>query len=201
MMTAEPRAPSHDTYAPLSNSIDPPNSNREYAAGLGTHPNSVLAGSSIQPSDFQVRGVPPDTAPAAQQSRFHEDFSSSRRGSSVADGRLSMGDSQRSDSQMSLSHPAALPSRTNSMLKKKASLNKKGSLRRGGSKRSSRAGSVKSLNLGEKEKYGVGDGDEVNSAFYVPIPTKGSPTDILAARFQGMQQFMIFYICALQLKI
>jgi hypothetical protein len=40
------------------------------------------------------------------------------------------------------------------------------------------------VNLGEKEKYDVSE-DEANSAFYVPIPTNGNPTEILAARFQG----------------
>jgi hypothetical protein len=68
-------------------------------------------------------------------------------------------------------------------LKKKLSLSKKGSLRRSGSRRSLRAGSVRSLNLGEKEKY---SGDDTNSAFYVPIPTTGNPTEELANRFQGM---------------
>lgn len=79
--------------------------------------------------------------------------------------------------------PHGTPERA-STLKKKASLSKKGSLRRGGSKRSSRAGSVRSLKLGEKEKYGMGE-NEMTSAFYVPIPTKGAPTETLANRFQG----------------
>lgn len=48
-----------------------------------------------------------------------------------------------------------------------------------------RAGSVRSLNLGDKEKYGV-DADDANSAFLIPIPTNGNPTDTLANRFQCM---------------
>lgn len=91
----------------------------------------------------------------------------------------------RTDSPASTANtnPISLPSRS-STLKKKPSLSKKASLRRGGSRKSSRAGSVRSMNLGEKEKYGVAQ-DEANSAFFVPIPTSGNPTEVLAARFQG----------------
>lgn len=49
-----------------------------------------------------------------------------------------------------------------------------------------RAGSVRSLNLGDREKYGAEGADDVNSAFAVPIPTDGNPTDALANRFQGV---------------
>uniref|UniRef100_A0A093UVE9 Phosphatidylinositol 4,5-bisphosphate-binding protein SLM1 n=1 Tax=Talaromyces marneffei PM1 TaxID=1077442 RepID=A0A093UVE9_TALMA len=87
---------------------------------------------------------------------------------------------QRSESQMS--HNSIAPSRSGT-LKKKASLSRKGGLKRSSSRRSLRAGSVRSLNLGEREKYGS---DDPNSAFYVPIPTTGSPTEELANRFQGL---------------
>lgn len=80
-----------------------------------------------------------------------------------------------------MSHNSAAPTRGGT-LKKKPSLGRKGSLKRSGSRRSLRAGSVRSLNLGEKEKYVT---DDANSAFYVPIPTSGNPTDELANRFQG----------------
>lgn len=104
----------------------------------------------------------------------------SQRGSpvpvEVAGGGIGL---QRSESQMS--HNSAAPSRSGT-LKKKASLSRKGSLKRSGSRRSLRAGSVRSLNLGDKEKYGS---DDANSAFYVPVPTSGNPTEELANRFQG----------------
>jgi hypothetical protein len=58
-------------------------------------------------------------------------------------------------------------------------------MRRSGSKRSLRAGSVRSLVLGDKEKYSVDGVEDPNSAFYVPIPTGGNPTEVLAERFQG----------------
>lgn len=77
-----------------------------------------------------------------------------------------------------------LPSRGGT-LKKKASLHKSASLKRTPSKRSSYAGSVRSMKLGEKERYG--ESDEYNSVFYCPVPTSGNPTELLASRFQGKQ--------------
>lgn len=91
---------------------------------------------------------------------------------------------QRSNSQMSQS-ATAIPSRGGT-LKKKSSMNRTGSMKRSGSKRSSYAGSVRSMRLGEKEKYEPTE--EQNSAFYCPVPISGSPTDLLADRFQGKLQ-------------
>lgn len=45
--------------------------------------------------------------------------------------------------------------------------------------------------LGEKEKYG--EGEEYNSAFYTPVPTVGTPTDVLANRFQGSFKQAIYF--------
>ena len=55
-------------------------------------------------------------------------------------------------------------------------------MKRSSSRRSSRAGSVRSLAL-----QSAGDTDETHSAFYSPVPTTGNPTEILANRFQGVQ--------------
>lgn len=88
----------------------------------------------------------------------------------------------RSASQMSQSQ-IQTPSRGGT-LKKKASLKRTSSLMRTSSRRSSRAGSVRSVTLGEKEKYG--QSEEMNSVFYCPVPTSGSPTELLANRFQCM---------------
>lgn len=84
---------------------------------------------------------------------------------------------------MSQSQPYT-PSRQGT-LKKKASLKRQGSMKRTLSRKSSRAGSVRSLNLGDKEAYE--DHPDRNSAFYCPVPTSGNPTEILANRFQGKQ--------------
>lgn len=70
-------------------------------------------------------------------------------------------------------------SRSNT-LKKKSSMRRSGSLGRSGSRRSMKAGSVKSLALQSNA-----DEDEMHSAFYCPVPTKGNPTEALANRFQG----------------
>jgi hypothetical protein len=40
--------------------------------------------------------------------------------------------------------------------------------------------------LGDREKYNADGSEDVNSAFLVPIPTTGNPTEVLANRFQGM---------------
>jgi hypothetical protein len=96
----------------------------------------------------------------------------------------------RSNSHMSASQ-TLLPSRGGT-LKKKPSLHKSASLKRTGSKRSSYAGSVRSMKLGEKEKYS--ETEETNSVFYCPVPTSGNPTELLANRFQGKPQKLRFWI-------
>lgn len=100
---------------------------------------------------------------------------------------------QRSVSQMSQSR-SATPTRT-STLKKRASLTKRGSMRRSGSKKSMRAGSVRSLDW---ERYGADGVDDINSAFTVPIPTDGNPTEALANRFQCT--FFHFYFSVFLIK-
>ena len=109
-----------------------------------------------------------------QPTRFHEDFDASQRGSSIFDGADAL---YHTESQLPY-----YPSRGGT-LKKKGSLKK--SFRRNSSRRNSRAGSVASLLLGEKERHADGEGAERDSAFYTPVPTGGSPTEILANRFQG----------------
>lgn len=184
-MAARPQTPSHDGYGSVPIPNDPNHLNRGYGLGTGSRPSSYIA-NSIVPSDFAVShgAALRDPSPLAHSSRFNEELDGSRRGSSGPDGVpggvAGPQGLQRSESQ--LSHNSLAPSRGGT-LKKKASLSKKASLRRSGSRKSLRAGSVRSLNLGDKEKYG---GDDANSAFYVPIPTSGNPTEELANRFQGM---------------
>lgn len=84
---------------------------------------------------------------------------------------------ERSNSVMSQGE-TLIPSRGGT-LKKKASLKRGASLKRSGSRRSSRAGSVRSLAL-----HTSGDTDEMHSAFFSPVPTSGNPTEILSNRFQ-----------------
>ncbi|KAH0537453.1 hypothetical protein FGG08_005761 [Glutinoglossum americanum] len=162
-----------DAVPPL---LDPVH-NRAYGessygdAGAASN-NPQMAYSLAQPAQQQQ-------AQQAQLARFHEDFDASQRGSSILDD----GEFHRAESQMSYT-----PSRGGA-LKKKGSLKKK-SLRRNSSRRNSRAGSVASLLLGERERYADGEGDERNSAFYTPVPTSGSPTEILAHRFQAWRKVL-----------
>lgn len=131
--------------------------------------------------------------------RFTEEWDASQRGSSILENRRGhespvMSSSaagpaigttamQRSSSVNSYAagDDRALPQRGNT-LKKKASLRRSGtgSMARSSSRRSARAGSVKSLMLQ------TADADELQSPFYCPVPTTGNPTDVLAARFQSM---------------
>ncbi|GKT82804.1 PH domain-containing protein [Colletotrichum tofieldiae] len=76
------------------------------------------------------------------------------------------------------------PSRHNT-LKKKNSLRRNGSLKRSSSRRSMKAGSVRSLALQSSN-----DPDEVHSAFYCPVPTSGNPTEALATRFQSWRKIL-----------
>lgn len=66
-------------------------------------------------------------------------------------------------------------------LKKKTSVSRKTSLKHSGTRKSVRAPSVKAAGGTD----GVDD-EHYNNAFFTPIPTTGTPTDVLANRFQGM---------------
>ncbi|PNY25438.1 Phosphatidylinositol 4,5-bisphosphate-binding protein SLM1, partial [Tolypocladium capitatum] len=136
---------------------------------------SSIKGSSPSPSGA--------AAAAAAAGRFTEEWDASQRGSSVIDGpsRSSRAAAmQRSSSVHSFSagDDRQLPVRNNT-LKKKASMRRSSSLRRSSSRRSNRAGSVRSLAL-----HSASDPDDASSAFYCPVPTTGTPTDVLANRFQ-----------------
>lgn len=138
--------------------------------------NSYIANNN---ADLEIvsHGGLVDPSPATHSSRFHEELES-QPGSSVAGPTQT--DLHRSNSQGS-THSY----HNNNVPKKKSSFSRKPSVRRHGSRRSLHAGSVKSLHLGDREKYGVEGSGDFNSAFYVPIPTTGHPTNVLADRFQG----------------
>ncbi|KPM40182.1 hypothetical protein AK830_g6362 [Neonectria ditissima] len=119
--------------------------------------------------------------------RFTEEWGASQRGSSIVDGHHSSGaNMQRSASVHSFSagDDSQLPARSNT-LKKKNSLRRNGSLKRSSSRRSMRAGSVKSLAL-----QSTSDPDEAHSAFHCPVPTSGNPTEVLTTRFQGWRKVL-----------
>ncbi|KAI0157065.1 hypothetical protein GGR52DRAFT_187440 [Hypoxylon sp. FL1284] len=137
---------------------------------------------------------------ASRQPRFTEEWDANARGSSIVDGPAAYQNHyqppnmQRSNSVSSRAdvitnadnasiHGISL-SRGNT-LKKRNSIRRSGSLRRSSSRRSMKAGSVRSLVL-----QSTHDSDEVHSAFYCPVPTSGSPTELLSNRFQAWRKIL-----------
>ncbi|EGX96588.1 PH domain containing protein [Cordyceps militaris CM01] len=164
----------HDPQHQLHNH-HPPTSYFEYAS----HPAPLDYGTS-----------PPDPRHHFQQpsGRFTEEWDASQRGSSIVDGH-------RPNNKLAMQRTASIssyaagddnnfPSRNNT-LRKKASIRRTGSLSRSASRRSNRAGSVRSLAL-----HSSSDRDEGHSAFYCPVPTSGNPTNTLAERFQTWRKFL-----------
>ncbi|RWA04189.1 hypothetical protein EKO27_g10914 [Xylaria grammica] len=144
----------------------------------------------------------------SRQPKFNEEWDASVRGSSVVDGpsatqhpyyhqqqrqRSQSPNVQRANSVSSRSemvtgdnasaHGISL-SRGNT-LKKKNSLRRSASLKRSSSRRSMKAGSVRSLALQSSHEP-----DEIHSAFYCPVPTSGAPTEVLAQRFQAWRKIL-----------
>jgi hypothetical protein len=166
------------------NSAVPPPSqaylDRGYGAASAPRSNN-LAPTSVVTDFGATPGNPQELSPLSQSAqqnygKFNEEWDASQRGSSIIDGPM-----LRSNSVMSQGD-TLIPSRGGT-LKKKASLRRGGSLKRSSSRRSSRAGSVRSLAL-----QSSADVDEMHSAFFSPVPTTGNPTEILANRFQGMDK-------------
>ncbi|KAF2743691.1 hypothetical protein M011DRAFT_471236 [Sporormia fimetaria CBS 119925] len=142
---------------------------------------------NVDATDFA--GNPSQTSPLQQtlqphsqrQGRFEEDFDARTRGSSV------LGDvepPQRSPSRASMLNQGAAPSRSGT-LKKRSSVKRSGSLKRSGSKRSQYAGSIRGVSIDDEEHANM-----QNSVFYTPVPTSGSPTEILANRFQAWRKLI-----------
>ena len=170
------------------NGVPPPQDPAHLSRGYGA--NSQL---NVDSNDFaNTPSAPVESSPLSQslnrydserQGRFEENFDARTRGSSV------LGDGEhlpvRSGSRAStLGYGGAgtasgTPSRSGT-LKKRASVKRSGSLKRSSSKRSVRAGSIKGVDFADEDA-----GVKHNSVFYTPVPTSGSPTDILANRFQG----------------
>jgi hypothetical protein len=165
----------HNVPTPAQTHVD-----RGYGASSLPQRSQLEPTSNTSTADFG--SAPHETSPLAQSTqaqmnsgRFNEEWDASQRGSSIIDGPL-----QRSASTMSQGE-TLIPSRGGT-LKKKASMKRTGSLKRSSSRRSSRAGSVRSLAL---QAPSGGETDEAYSAFYSPVPTSGNPTEVLANRFQG----------------
>lgn len=167
---SRPQTPASGSYAPvteLDRTSQPPY--LQSGSRPVSYTGSAVPGNTNTGLENGAVGAPRPTSALSQNDGFHDDVAS-------VPGTERSGLLQRSSSQMSKTTPSR-----GSTLKKKASL-KGSALNRSGSRKSSYAGSVRSMKLGEKEKY---ETEESNSAFYCPIPTSGNPTELLATRFQG----------------
>jgi hypothetical protein len=117
-----------------------------------------------------------------RRGRFEEDFDARTRGSSIIEGReIPQRSASRASRASSTLNQGSTPSRSGT-LKKKGSVKRGSSLKRSGSRRSTHAGSIRGVPTDDQE-YGY---DREESIFYTPVPTKGTPTEVLADRFQGM---------------
>ncbi|KAJ9314865.1 hypothetical protein DTO271D3_4865 [Paecilomyces variotii] len=186
-MAARPDIPAQDGYGSVPHPTDPTQLSKGYGVGSGSRPASYVAS-----SDYNAAHGALEPSHLAHPTRFHEELDNNnddynQRNSTVMDGS-SAGGLHRSDSHSS--HAQSVSLSRGGTLRKKGSLSKRASLRRSGSRKSLRAGSVRSLHLGDKEKYGVDGADNMNSPFFVPIPTNGSPTDVLANRFQAWRKVL-----------
>ncbi|KAE8379644.1 hypothetical protein BDV26DRAFT_158091 [Aspergillus bertholletiae] len=177
------QTPLQDTYGAISQPGNSIFSGQGYGSRSASRPNSFIASNSGY--NLASGAITPSVT---HNGRFHEEFDVASQRSSVAFEGPSSAAVQRSASQMSNSR-SATPTRSGT-LKKKSSLSKRSSMRRSGSKRSMRAGSVRSLVLGDKEKYSVDGIEDQNSAFYIPVPTNGNPTEVLADRFQSWRKVL-----------
>ncbi|KAL6709584.1 phosphatidylinositol 4,5-bisphosphate-binding protein [Coniothyrium glycines] len=150
---------------------DPAHLSRGY--GSSSHLNTHVADHAATPGDAHSN---------ERLGRFEENFDARTRGSSVVHGDLPQRSSSRASSTL---NQGAAPSRSGT-LKKKGSVKRSASLKRSGSRRSMHAGSIRGVPIDDQERgY-----DRQDSVFYTPVPTKGSPTDVLADRFQTWRKFL-----------
>jgi hypothetical protein len=155
--------PEHSVHSTRPMSASP--ASRPVSYG-GTHHTDALSYQEHPQTGYQ------DASVLSQADDLHDDVPASATNEDHPD--LPRSNSHMSGNQSMVSRGGTL--------KKKPSLHKSASLKRTASKRSSYAGSVRSMKLGEKEKYG--ETEETNNVFYCPVPTSGNPTELLANRFQ-----------------
>ena len=158
-----------------------------YDRGYGNGASGVSDFATGNPSASMTSPLGQSMGQQGFGGQFHEDFDADARPNSAVSG-MQGADINRSASSAStaVAHGQGIPSRNNT-LKKKSSMRRTtgttGSLKRSGSRKSLTAGSIKSVPGGNET-------EAFNSAFYTPVPTHGSPTDILANRFQSWRQLL-----------
>jgi hypothetical protein len=180
MTGARPQTPLQGLYNSVPTPNYPTHLNRGYRASA-----SNVSYLNVESNDFaSTLGNPIDPSPLSQSlqphpriGKFDENFDASQQESPILLG----GDiSHRFASTASTLNHGAMPSRGGT-LKKKGSLRRTGSLKRSGSRRSIHAGSIHGVSIEDSDHIS----SKENSVFYTPVPTTGTPTEILANRFQG----------------
>jgi hypothetical protein len=174
-MNAAPSRPSTSNYfPPMSQTLVIENQ---------TFANTVA---NLYPIQLQDTSTPQaDTDPATVQ-RFTGEWDASQRGDASPLDRPSRHNSMHRSNSF-VSNGGAddiLPTRSNT-LKKKPSMRRSASLKRSSSRRSMKAGSVRSLALQAST-----DPDEAHSAFHCPVPTSANPTETLSNRFQAWRKLL-----------
>ena len=170
------------------NSVPEP-TDEQSARGYGSSTN-------VGAADFK-QGHPDETSPLGQSinqsgGAFHEDLGESHHESStIGEGQhesSTIGEapppiSRKNSNASTTAVSSSVPGRSNT-LKKRDSVKRMSSvIKRSGSKRSVTAGSV-------ADHPRVDSSKEYNSPFTTPIPTTGSPTEVLANRFQQWRQLL-----------
>lgn len=160
-------------------------SNNTYGSIPAPTDSHAALGYGSSHTDFAAasQGNPTMSSPLAQSAghggAFHEDFDASQRGSSIIDGP------QRSSSRASTAIGGGSGVSRNNTLKKKSSFRRSGSVsvKRSGSRKSLRAGSIKGTGVDA-------DSEHFHSYSFTPVPTTGTPTEVLANRFQAWRQLL-----------
>ncbi|KAF2033337.1 hypothetical protein EK21DRAFT_98338 [Setomelanomma holmii] len=177
MAARRPVTPSA-SYNPVPNIDDPSHLSRGY--GSSSHLNNVAVNDYA--NDNYGTSAPDERR---GRGRVEEVFDARTRGSSVLEGDLPQRSASRASRASSTLNQGSAPSRSGT-LKKKGSVKRTGSIKRSGSRRSMHAGSIRGVPIDDQERgY-----DREDSVFYTPVPTKGSPTEVLADRFQTWRKFL-----------
>ncbi|KAF5011919.1 hypothetical protein FDECE_2000 [Fusarium decemcellulare] len=186
--SAPPQNPYYSYSYGQDSSAESSSASYQRATALNTAANSNQHSHPQYDDNYHLSNSLHAPQPLSQQAgRFTEEWGAAQRGPSVLlDFPQNGANMQRANSVHSYNagDDSQLPVRQNT-LKKKNSLRRNGSLKRSNSRRSMRAGSVKSLAL-----QSTSDPDEAHSAFHCPVPTSGNPTDALSNRFQNWRKVL-----------
>jgi hypothetical protein len=172
------------THNPIPTPHDPAHLSRGYGAnetdGIAGNDFASTPANPLDPSPLS-QSLQPNSA-SQRRGRFEETFDAQTRGTSILMDEETL---QRSSSRASTLNQGAAPSRSGT-LKKRSSVKRSASLKRSGSRKSTHAGSIRGVSIEDVDR----PSNKHNSVFYTPVPTTGSPTEILANRFQAWRKLL-----------